>query len=155
MRLLITVFILCAHLLSGVMAQNRPEGDICGYWFTEEEEAIIAIDAHEDGSFFGKIVWLIPPHEIDKESPNYGIPQKDVASGESILNLTILYDLTTKDGKKWKGRVYDPRKGSCHRCKIELSEAKDLLYLRGYIGISLIGRTITWRRASHIPPERD
>jgi uncharacterized protein (DUF2147 family) len=47
---------------------------------------------------------------------------------------------------KWKnGRVYDPNSGKTYKCKLTLVD-ENTLELRGYIGISLLGRTETWSR---------
>jgi uncharacterized protein (DUF2147 family) len=48
---------------------------------------------------------------------------------------------------KWEnGTIYDPKSGNTYACNMEL-EGTNTLRLRGYIGISLIGRTEVWKRA--------
>ena len=47
----------------------------------------------------------------------------------------------------WKGgRIYDPETGKTYRCGIKLGD-DDRLRLRGFLGISLLGRTTVWVRA--------
>ena len=60
--------------------------------------------------------------------------------------MTILWGLTAA-GSVWKGgEILDPDNGKTYRCKMTLSDDGKELNVRGYIGISLIGRTQTWHR---------
>ncbi|HZP91527.1 MAG TPA: DUF2147 domain-containing protein [Burkholderiales bacterium] len=64
-----------------------------------------------------------------------------------IVGMTILWGLKKK-GDDWSGgEILDPMNGKTYRCKMTLSEDGQKLDVRGYIGISLIGRTQTWHRA--------
>ena len=49
------------------------------------------------------------------------------------------------DGAWSGGFIYDPNSGKTYRGKIKLTDP-DTLRLRGYIGISLLGRTEVWKR---------
>jgi uncharacterized protein (DUF2147 family) len=49
-------------------------------------------------------------------------------------------DLNTSENNWEKGTIYDPENGKTYSCKIYL-ENKNTMKIRGYIGISLIGRT--------------
>jgi uncharacterized protein (DUF2147 family) len=52
------------------------------------------------------------------------------------------------DGKIWEdGTIYDPKNGKTYSCIIK-SKGPNILDIRGYIGISIIGRTTTWTRAN-------
>ncbi|MBI4832212.1 MAG: DUF2147 domain-containing protein [Candidatus Lindowbacteria bacterium] len=50
--------------------------------------------------------------------------------------------------RKWipaiRTRIYDPKNGKTYSCSAKLD--KDKLYIRGFIGVSLLGRTTVWRR---------
>jgi uncharacterized protein (DUF2147 family) len=51
-----------------------------------------------------------------------------------------------KDGDAWEdGEILDPNNGSTYSCYIEL-ENDNKLKVRGYIGISIVGRTQYWYR---------
>jgi uncharacterized protein (DUF2147 family) len=50
------------------------------------------------------------------------------------------------------GYLYDPNTGHTYHGAITREAAADTLHLRGYIGISLFGRTETWRRSPTITP---
>lgn len=64
-----------------------------------------------------------------------------------VIGMTILWGLKDK-GDVWKGgKILDPDNGKTYSCKMELAEKGKELNVRGFIGISLIGRTQTWYRA--------
>ncbi len=53
------------------------------------------------------------------------------------------------DGKQWvDGTIYDPDNGKTYKCNITMQD-KNTLFVRGYIGISAIGRTTTWKRKTN------
>jgi uncharacterized protein (DUF2147 family) len=64
-----------------------------------------------------------------------------------ILGMTIIYGMHGS-GQVWKnGYVLDPRNGNIYRANVTVSDDGKELYLRGYLGISLLGKTATWYRA--------
>jgi uncharacterized protein (DUF2147 family) len=71
---------------------------------------------------------------------------RDERKDKPIIGMTILWGLK-KDGQTWSGgEILDPHNGKIYRCKITPSADGMSLNVRGYIGISLIGRTQTWLR---------
>jgi uncharacterized protein (DUF2147 family) len=63
-----------------------------------------------------------------------------------IIGMTILWGLK-KQGDGWGGgEILDPKNGKIYRCKMSLAADGKSLNVRGFIGISLIGRTQTWLR---------
>lgn len=63
-----------------------------------------------------------------------------------ILGLNILTGLEKQDNEWSGGTILDPRNGKVYQCYIELVKPNKLK-LRGYIGISLFGKTAYWERA--------
>jgi uncharacterized protein (DUF2147 family) len=63
-----------------------------------------------------------------------------------IVGMTILWGL--RPGKEgWEnGSVLDPNNGKIYRCKLTLSPDGQSLTVRGFLGISLLGRSQTWKR---------
>lgn len=126
---------------SFVAAQNDP---ILGKWYTENNSSIVLLKEN-NGVISGTIVWLKKTTDEDgqpkKDKKN---PKKELRDRD-ILGLTILTGLE-KDGNKWSGgEIYDPNSGNTYRCEAHLDG--DALKVRGYMGISLIGRTTAWRKA--------
>ena len=65
---------------------------------------------------------------------------------EPILGMNILTGLK-KDGDEWSGgKILDPKNGKEYKCYLQLLD-DNTLKLRGYIGISMFGRTAIWKRA--------
>jgi uncharacterized protein (DUF2147 family) len=63
-----------------------------------------------------------------------------------LIGMSILTGLK-KDGDVYAGgEILDPKSGKTYRCKMQLIEGGAKLNVRGFIGISLIGRTQTWLR---------
>jgi uncharacterized protein (DUF2147 family) len=63
-----------------------------------------------------------------------------------ILGMTILWGMRPA-GEGWdNGSVLDPKNGKIYRCKLTLSPDGQSLTVRGYLGISLLGRSQTWKR---------
>ena len=66
---------------------------------------------------------------------------------QRMLGLTIITGLH-RQGDHWAGgEILDPKNGSLYRCRIRAIDSGRRLEVRGYIGISLLGRTQTWLRA--------
>ncbi len=117
-----------------------------GYWLNEEKEGKIEIFKHTDGKYYGKLVWLKEPNRDGK--PKLDINNKDEKLRDKpVLGLIILKGFT-KDGDIYSdGKIYDPKNGKTYACKITPKD-NNTLSIRGYIGISLIGRTTTWTRTT-------
>ena len=63
-----------------------------------------------------------------------------------VIGMRILWGLKDKGGV-WKGgRILDPDNGKIYSCKMEVAKKGQELNVRGFIGISLLGRTQTWYR---------
>ncbi len=63
-----------------------------------------------------------------------------------ILGLNILTGLQQDDDEWSGGTILDPRNGKTYKCYIQLV-APNKLKLRGYLGVSLFGKTAYWTRA--------
>jgi len=95
---------------------------------------------------FGKIESL---YLEEGEDPN---PLCDECIGEDkdkpVIGMIILKDLSSS-GDQWKGgTILDPNNGKTYKCKIEVVEDGQKLKVRGFIGISLLGRTQYWERTN-------
>lgn len=118
---------------------------ILGKWINSSGEAHIDISKKGD-KFFGKIVWLKAPKD------EKGLAKLDVKNPEAnlktrpILGLEMLKNFVYDDGKWVDGKIYDPKTGKTYSCNMNIKANGDL-NVRGYIGISLIGRSDTWKRA--------
>ncbi len=124
---------------------NSKENSLVDTWVTEENKSNIQI-VEKDGKFYGRIAWLKEPtyedgtKKIDKNNP------KEKHQADPLIGLWILKGFTYSGENKWEeGTVYDPENGKTYSCEINMTD-KDTIEVRGYIGISLIGRTSVWKR---------
>jgi uncharacterized protein (DUF2147 family) len=110
---------------------------------TRKERSIIRI-TDVNGEFKGVVEKIFDqpgddPAHLCKEC-------KDERKDKPIVGMTILWGLK-KDGDGWSGgEILDPKNGKIYRAKMSLSEDGRRLNVRGFIGVSLIGRTQTWWR---------
>ncbi len=136
--LLLLLFSLFLH------AFGQAADAITGSWLTASGTAIVKI-SKEGTVYNGKIVWLKDPlndagkPKVDKNNPD--AKQKEAR----LLGLNLLKGFVFKSGQWENGTIYDPENGKTYSCKLKYRDGK--LDLRGYIGISLIGRTQTWYKA--------
>ncbi|WP_159802115.1 DUF2147 domain-containing protein [Flavobacterium sp. MK4S-17] len=119
--------------------------DVTGKWKTiddETGEAKSIVEIYEqNGKVYGKVVEILNPAKKNAKCTKCKGADKD----KPIDGLVIIKGLT-KDGDEYTdGDILDPNKGKLYSCTIKL-EGKDKLNVRGYLGISLLGRTQTWYR---------
>jgi uncharacterized protein (DUF2147 family) len=139
---LVTLLLLIFGFSISVKAQTDP---IEGVWLNEEKDARIQIYKGQDNKFYGKIIWLKEPNEngapkLDKKNPNKS------ARNQSIVGKIILKDFEKDDEKYDDGTIYDPQNGKTYDATITYKGKT--LALRGYVGISLFGRTTVWERVN-------
>lgn len=135
------LFVLAIFLSGNLFAQANPDA-ILGIWFNEEKDAKIKV-YKENGKFYGKIVWHKTGDDISPYDENNPDPE---LQKRKKLGLIILNDFEADDGKWEDGTIYDPKSGKTYSCVIKLQKDGSL-NVRGYIGISLIGRTTVWTKA--------
>ena len=127
-------------------AARAQKDKIEGLWYNVEQTAKIQIYRAVDNKFWGKIVWLKEPLKDGKPKVDDN-NTKAALRGRPLLNLAILSHFVKKDEETYDdGEIYDPKNGKTYSCTITYRSNKEL-GIRGYIGISLIGRTTTWMRA--------
>jgi len=132
--------------LIGTVAAAQPKPDrLEGLWYNDIKSAKVQISRGNDGKFYGKVVWL-------KEPLKNGKPKVDELNEDPKLRtrprlgLPVLNGFVKDGDEKYDdGTIYDPNNGKTYSCKITYKG--NTLDIRGYIGISLFGRTTTWSRA--------
>lgn len=70
----------------------------------------------------------------------------DERKDQRIIGMTIANGLTKNGDKYDGGHILDPENGKIYKCKMTLNTSGDELEVRGYIGISLLGRSQIWKR---------
>ena len=117
-----------------------------GTWKTIDDETGKAkshVEIYEkDGKLYGKVVKILDPAK-----QNAVCDKCDGAkANKPILGLEILSGVEPDGKNEWDdGEILDPNKGKTYDVSLELVEA-DKLKVRGYLGISMLGRTQYWTR---------
>jgi len=127
---------------------NEEEGDkLIGIWEPSHGKAKVKV-TKVGSKYFGKIVWLkTPTYENGSKKVDKNNPDPKMHS-TPILGYKILKDFEYVGKKTWEnGTIYDPENGSTYNCVIKLKD-NNTIEVRGYIGVSAIGRTDTWKRLS-------
>jgi uncharacterized protein (DUF2147 family) len=145
-RRTVALFALLSLLPLTAVAQNSP----IGRWrsiddATGKPKAVIEVSAAGNGTLSAKIVQLIDT----SDGPN---PLCDDCSGarhnKPILGMTIAWGLK-QQGKVWGGgRILDPENGKEYSVKMTPIAGGRKLEVRGFLCVSLLGRTQTWLRES-------
>jgi uncharacterized protein (DUF2147 family) len=128
--------------------------DLPGDWVTPDGSALIRISHNPNNdSYEGTITALLRPKFTVADG--YGEPgtsRLDVKNPSKaqrerpLLGLKILTGLKFVDGKWEQGKIYDPGSGRSYRCHLALA-SPDFIKMRGFMGFSLLGRTMYLQRA--------
>lgn len=127
------------------VAANSPDA-IVGTWLTGNKKGKIQI--YKQGSkYFGKLSWIDEPNDPKTNRPKVDSNNPDPKKrNQPLLGLVNMHDFRFDGADVWdSGKIYDPESGKVYSCKMTL-RSQNTLDVRGYIGISLIGRTDTWQR---------
>jgi uncharacterized protein (DUF2147 family) len=139
-----TISVSLLALMAGGLAAPD-EGGILGRWLSESGDGAIEIYRCGD-KVCGKLAWLA--HPIVHGAPAHDIHNTDEKLRQRPLcGLSMLGDFRQVDGTRWDdGWIYNPEDGNTYRATMTL-ENPAVLKLRGYVLISLFGKTETWTRA--------
>jgi uncharacterized protein (DUF2147 family) len=141
---IITSLIILLAIHPPSLAQVKAD-DIIGVWLiTGKQPAKIQV-YKSAGKYYGKITWLKFPSENGKPKIDNNNPAKSKRN-QPIIGLLILKGFEFDGDDEWgDGDIYDPESGTTYNCYLSLKD-KNTLRVRGYVGISLFGRTELWKR---------
>jgi uncharacterized protein (DUF2147 family) len=128
----------------GAKLVNAQNDKIEGFWFNDKKDAKIQIYKARDGKFYGKIVWLKDPTKNGRPKTDEKNPKANLQA-QPLVELVILKGFELDGDTYEDGTIYDPENGKTYDCK--MSFRGKTLAIRGYIGLSLFGRTTVWERA--------
>jgi uncharacterized protein (DUF2147 family) len=141
-----TVAIIGLAMLGTSVSALAQKDKLEGLWFNQEKTAKIQIYRAVDNKFWGKIVWLAEPNKNGKPKVDEKNSKASMRS-RPVMGLPILSHFVKKDDDTYgDGEIYDPKNGKTYSCTITYRNDKEL-GIRGYVGVSLLGRTTTWTRA--------
>lgn len=65
---------------------------------------------------------------------------------QRIIGLVLMRHLRPQNGDYVGGDIIDPNTGKVYGCTLKLTDDGRQIIMRGFLGISLFGRSETWRR---------
>jgi uncharacterized protein (DUF2147 family) len=136
-----------ALVVSTSLAMAQPTTPV-GLWQTIDDttgqpKALVQIVDDGGGTLSGKIVHGLASND---DPTRRCTACTDSRKDQPMRGLTIISDMKP-DGGDWDGgQILDPENGKLYKCKMHLEDGGEKLVVRGYIGISLIGRSQTWIR---------
>ncbi|MGQ3890665.1 DUF2147 domain-containing protein [Legionella sp. CNM-4043-24] len=107
---------------------------------TGQKRAVVRINV-SGGNLSGTIMQIYP------QPGDTGICSKcpGAFKGKPIKGMTFVWGLKDKGNGVWEGgQILDPKTGKVYKAKITMEGNK--LYVRGYVGVSVLGRTQVWVR---------
>ena len=116
-----------------------------GFW--KNDEATFEIFA-DQGKVGGKIIAMREPRTPEGKDKT-DIHNPDPSKRERpIIGLVFMSGFTQKSNSHWEnGTIYDPKTGNTYSCFMDL-DGPEKIKMRGFLGISLFGRTEVWTRAN-------
>jgi uncharacterized protein (DUF2147 family) len=120
-----------AGLWEKVDGDGKPEG-----WFRVAEKG---------GIYEGQLVKAFPKPGEDPSTWRC-TKCEDERKDAPVIGITLIKGMQRQGLAYENGTILDPRDGSVYKARMELSPDGKQLSVRGYLGISLLGRTDVWKR---------
>ena len=143
------------HLLAGLLLlatatiARADDSSPVGTWRTIDDKtgkdrSMVVIS--ESGGVYTGTVQKIITHLPDDDPNGLCRHCEGDRKDKPIEGMQILWGLK-KDGDVYDGgEILDPKNGKIYSAKIKLVDGGQKLDVRGFLGISLLGRTQTWVR---------
>ena len=134
-------------LASAVTAMAQADSPV-GTWQTIDDhtgqpKALVQITQDSSGALDGKVIKGLGPNDQPERRCT---ACTDARKDQLILGMTIINDMKKVDDGWDDGQILDPENGKIYKCKMHLEDGGNKLVVRGYIGVSLLGRSQTWVR---------
>jgi uncharacterized protein (DUF2147 family) len=140
--------LLAGALLASAATSMAQAASPMGLWQTIDDKtgqpkALVQIVQDGDGTLTGKILTGLGSND----DPNRRCTAcTDSRKDQLMKGMTIINGMKA-DGDTWDGgQILDPENGKLYKCKMHLDDGGQKLVVRGYIGVSLLGRSQTWIR---------
>jgi uncharacterized protein (DUF2147 family) len=137
-----------AGSLNRAAAQAVSATSPVGRWRTVDDvsgkvKSVVTIEL-QNGKLVGSVAKLLDPDPNNPAQPCVTCTGK--LKGKSLVGVRILWDMKQVDDSWSGGFIMDPKTDSVYRCTMTVEDGGKKLKVRGFIGISLLGRTQFWYR---------
>jgi uncharacterized protein (DUF2147 family) len=143
---LMFLLILLVNISINLFSQSHAKKDITGFWYTPEKDCKVEI-YYIDGKLNGRFVWFKDPNdENGNPVTDTNNPDENLRKLPLMKRVFLSGFIPAKKENKWKGgKIYNPRDGHTYKAEISFPGG-DTLVVRGYFGISLLGKNSVWTR---------
>ncbi len=119
-----------------------------GYWqtisdVTGQPQSIVHI-YESRGRLFARVDTVL----VTEGVPATCVKCRDDRKGAPLVGLIIMRNMRNAGDDYRDGDILDPESGKVYRCRMTMDVTGQRLTVRGYIGISLLGRSQVWHRVS-------
>jgi uncharacterized protein (DUF2147 family) len=135
-------------MIAAILTQSlfaNASTDPSGLWKTHDDKGKPTgyVRVQEDNGVYTGIIEK--GLDTDKEE-KYCTACKDERKGQRLIGMTMMKNVKSK-GEGYEGtEILDPFSGNTYHVKLSLKEAGKKMEVRGFVGLSLFGRTQVWER---------
>lgn len=134
-----TLILFISSLFMGLSHFDTKSDALLGEWINEKKDARVLI--YKIGNKYnGKVTWGEGDESKDVKNPDPKLRNREIVGTNILLGFVYSGDNVWSDGT-----IYDPREGKTYSCKITMKN-NNLISIRGYVGVSLFGRSEEWTR---------
>jgi uncharacterized protein (DUF2147 family) len=129
-----------------VATAQSPTAAVQGLWLNQDKNGIVEIAACADREWCGRLVWVrIAPSDNNPQAVDNRNPAPELR-GRQLCGLTMMWGFRAGGPDRWSGgAIYDPESGNTYGATMTL-QPDGTLSVRGYVLVSLLGRSETWTR---------
>ena len=144
------ILLLTIGLLISVFAYAGNSASPVGYWRTYDgvsKKPISIVEFYKMGhELRGKVIKV--NYYSSGKSTTICRECKGARRNRPVRGMTIIWNLHKK-GNKWVGgKILDPNHGNIYGCWLMLTHDGNVIKLRAFMGLSMLGRTVHWVRMS-------
>ena len=141
-RLIPTLLVTALALVAAPNQETSP----VGRWKTIDDKtsttrSIVRI-FENDGLYFAAVEQNLRPGEENKVCSRCTGDRNN----QPLIGLVFMRNVRLIDGEYRDGEILDPDSGTIYRCKMRLEDNGRKLRVRGFVGVSLFGRSQVWER---------
>ena len=152
-RIVAGLVLTCALLSVLAATPSKKYSTIVGYWQSIDDKTHLPSGVmyiwEKNHKYFAKVAKVYP---IGDNHVNDVCKKCSGADhNKPIAGLTVMRNMLRKSQNFYSGgKIMDPKTAKVYRCRMTLLNSGLRLEVRGYIGISLFGRSQVWLRLSSL-----